>query len=438
MKMKQVIISIIMPVYNAGSYLEESISSILKQTFKAFELICVDDASTDKETLRILNLYREKSKKITVLSQKERVGAGEARNLGLKAAKGSYVMFLDADDIFDIHLLEVLYDTILGNNADLCICGYESFYLDSNGRHLSGTHMPRTHLRVTEGGFCLKDLPEDALTYWSTAPWNKLCKKDFLVDNNIYFQSLPSSNDVFFSCMAALKAKKIVYSKCGRALVSYRENLESQISARRDPVNLLRAVKLIGEILSKAGQYEYNSKKILCFLLKNSIYELQHCKDHEKNKEYYEKLTEYIRSHSEGGKFTDGYYKYCIDNIRTKPYESKWFMLVDDYDAQLESAAEKLYTILAGYNEIILWGMGKRGVAFQRFCQKYSVPIRGAADQRNQNVGEKTELGYDILGTDDVFHIADLIVASNHDVYEALAADGKGIQIIDLSEYCPL
>jgi len=91
-------ISIVIPVYNAGEYLKNCLESILNQTLKYFELIAVDDGSTD-DSLKILEKYALCDKRIKLLKQMH-LGAGEARNKGLKSASGKYVMFLDADDFF--------------------------------------------------------------------------------------------------------------------------------------------------------------------------------------------------------------------------------------------------------------------------------------------------------------------------------------------------
>ena len=93
-------ISIIMPLYNAAKYLEESINSIRKQTFEDFELICMNDASTD-DTLEILRHFRKNDARIKIFSNEERKGAAFSRNRGMKEAGGTYLSFLDGDDIFE-------------------------------------------------------------------------------------------------------------------------------------------------------------------------------------------------------------------------------------------------------------------------------------------------------------------------------------------------
>lgn len=91
-------VSVIMPVYNCETYLEKSIGSVIAQTLQEWELLCIDDGSTDR-SLKILEQYREQDARIRVFSQRNQ-GAGMARNLGLEQAEGEFVGFLDADDFF--------------------------------------------------------------------------------------------------------------------------------------------------------------------------------------------------------------------------------------------------------------------------------------------------------------------------------------------------
>lgn len=103
----EVKISVIIPVYNVEKYLRECLDSVVNQTFKDIEIICVDDGSTDK-SLEILQEYKRKDDRFVILQQRHS-GAGAARNYGLKLAEGKYIQFLDSDDYFEPTLLEELY-----------------------------------------------------------------------------------------------------------------------------------------------------------------------------------------------------------------------------------------------------------------------------------------------------------------------------------------
>ena len=111
------LISVIMPVYNTSQYLRRSIESVLNQTFKDFELICINDGSTDN-SLQILEEYATTDSRIKIINQ-ENSGAGYSRNVGISRSTGKYLAFLDADDWYDENFLFDVYKAATENNADV-------------------------------------------------------------------------------------------------------------------------------------------------------------------------------------------------------------------------------------------------------------------------------------------------------------------------------
>ena len=114
-------VSVIIPIYNCEKYLNECIFSVLEQTYKDFELILVDDGSTDN-SLNICYEFAKKDSRIIVIHQ-ENGGVSSARNKGLKNAKGEFITFVDSDDYVENDWLKMLLTAILANNADVSICG---------------------------------------------------------------------------------------------------------------------------------------------------------------------------------------------------------------------------------------------------------------------------------------------------------------------------
>lgn len=117
-------ISVIVPAYNAEKYLENTLKSILNQSFSDFEVILVDDGSVDK-TPDIMAAYAAKDKRIKVICQKNG-GVGAARNTGMDAAAGKYFYFADADDILHPQILEFLYQSCEKEQADFACCNFEA------------------------------------------------------------------------------------------------------------------------------------------------------------------------------------------------------------------------------------------------------------------------------------------------------------------------
>jgi len=124
-------ISVIMSVYNGKKYLGESISSILNQTFKEFELIIINDASSDG-SLKIIKNFKKRDKRIKIINNKKNVGPAKARNLGLKIAEGKYIAILDSDDIPLPHRIEKQFD-FLEKNKDIFLCGTNRIDIDEKG-----------------------------------------------------------------------------------------------------------------------------------------------------------------------------------------------------------------------------------------------------------------------------------------------------------------
>lgn len=115
-------ISIIIPVYNKKGYVEQTVKSVLNQTFSDFEVLLIDDGSTDGSDV-LCDMMARKDERIKVLHTANH-GVGAARNLGIKKAKGKYISFIDADDYIEKTFLEKLYKAIVKNNAGMATCDY--------------------------------------------------------------------------------------------------------------------------------------------------------------------------------------------------------------------------------------------------------------------------------------------------------------------------
>ena len=118
-------VSVIMPVYNADNYIRQAIETVLAQTLTDFELICVDDGSTDK-SVEIIKSYAKKDARIQLIEMNH-IGISTARNKGLLKSTGEYVIFLDADDFYEETLLEKLYNTAKDQNLDIVATGFDLY-----------------------------------------------------------------------------------------------------------------------------------------------------------------------------------------------------------------------------------------------------------------------------------------------------------------------
>ncbi len=222
------LISVVVPVYNSEKYLEQCLDSIVNQTHKNIELICVDDGSTDS-SLEIINKYMEKDKRVSLLYQ-EHKGAGAARNLGLRKATGKYIFFLDSDDFFDLTMFEKMYKRAEAVDADIVMCGcrvfdarYEQYCDLEYGVHIQWIPDKKV--------FSSKDIPEYIFQIGAGWAWDKLFKLDFVMDKKLFFQEIAALNDGLFVDLALIEAERLSVVK--NYLVSYRINHATSITANR-------------------------------------------------------------------------------------------------------------------------------------------------------------------------------------------------------------
>ena len=197
-------LSIIIPVYNVENYISQCLDSILNQTFKDFEIICVNDGSTDN-SLNALLKYKNKDERITIIDKKNE-GSGIARNTGLTIAKGDYVYFVDGDDWIEDNSLGKIVSKADELNTDILIFGGLSYY---NGKGKKGCYsadkLPKKYLNKV---FSSEDIKKDIFKFPSTA-WTKLYKRDFLLINNIKFQDIKIGQDQLPFFHSMIKAQRI-------------------------------------------------------------------------------------------------------------------------------------------------------------------------------------------------------------------------------------
>jgi glycosyltransferase involved in cell wall biosynthesis len=226
-------VSVIVPVYNLADNLEESIESILNQNLQDFEIIAVDDGSTDS-SLEILIEFAKKDPRITVLSQKNSF-AGVARNAGISVATGEYLLFLDGDDFFEQDLLSVVANFMDRDKSDVAIFQYKYFNTETNADENEIKGINKRIADLDENNHILvntADISDELFTFSNPMPWNKMFRASFVKDNNLRFQNLVLSNDVYFSDTALSISNKI--SVIYKAFVHYRYNNSSSLRNRRD------------------------------------------------------------------------------------------------------------------------------------------------------------------------------------------------------------
>ena len=218
-------VSIIIPVYNAEAYLRECLDSVVNQTLKEIEVICIDDGSTDS-SLSILKEYAQKDSRVSVLQQRN-LHAGVARNAGIAVARGEYVHFLDSDDWVDVNTYKELVTLMDG----LCVevLKFRSFSFDNQMKKIVSayyTDMKALRENDFEKSYSFKR-DYDILIRSSDVPWSGIYSRQFLLKNNVVFDNLICVNDTSFFYRCLVSAQNIHITK--KRFVYHRINNPSSL-----------------------------------------------------------------------------------------------------------------------------------------------------------------------------------------------------------------
>lgn len=191
-------VSVVIPIYNVENYLEDCLDSIVNQTLKDIEIICVNDGSTDN-SLDIINKYAEKDNRMIVISQ-ENGGHAVATNRGMGMAKGKYLYLMDSDDIVKLNTLEDTYNLAEDKNLDFVIFKAIN-YNDPEKRFYETEVYSMGNLAKAVGNkvFNYKDIPDNVLFNMSVTPWSKLYNREFVEKIGAKFpEGLVFEDNVFF------------------------------------------------------------------------------------------------------------------------------------------------------------------------------------------------------------------------------------------------
>lgn len=220
-------VSVIIPVYNVEEYLRECLDSVINQTLKEIEIICVDDGSTDN-SLKILKEYAQKDNRITVMKQKN-LYAGIARNAGLSQAKGEYLSFLDSDDFFELNMLEEMSKKGNEDNSDVVFCGYIVF---DNNIKKDNFMVIYPNEYISKSPLSPEKIKNKLFIITNPNPWTKLFKRKLFIDNDLHFESLLRCNDLTCIYTALVTSKKISF--CSNSYIHYRSSQKSNITAKKE------------------------------------------------------------------------------------------------------------------------------------------------------------------------------------------------------------
>lgn len=266
-KKKSPKISIITPVYNADLYLEECLNSLVNQTLEDIEIICVNDNSKDK-SLKILQNFAKKDKRIKIINFDETSGQSRARNVALESVSGEYIGFVDADDFVDLDMFEKMYKK--SQNADMVMCQAKVFD-DKVKTYKDDAYFALECFddKFAEKPFTHEDTV-DFITEINVSVWNKIYRTKFLKKLGVKFQEGFIYEDLPYFYEVYTQAKKVVLLK--EFLYSYRINNQNSTMTRTDKnvKDRVDMASLTYDILKKQKYFE----KIKSTLLNTIIHDL--------------------------------------------------------------------------------------------------------------------------------------------------------------------
>lgn len=414
-------ISIILPVYNVAPYLREALDSVVHQTLKEIEIICVDDGSTD-DSLAILQEYRVKDPRFIIISQ-ENQGAGAARNKGLDVAKGKYLLILDPDDFFALTMFQSLYEKAEATQAEIAICSVQGFnHLEQCFYPMEGSFVKKNIPQKEV--FSWEDMPEHILSTFSVVVWNKLLLRDFVQKEGFQFQEVFRVNDVYFVACAMVKAKRI--TTVPEVFVSYRSNMTSDSRKRSEvfPLSQYNAFTSIFKMLEKEN---HKVKAYFApFALKHIIASYDRMKTYEGKKAVYDKIHEDME---------EDFHLYSLPSTsfpstllsRYKIMQSMTFeaFLYETLEQERVGTIKTYLRYLTEHcDSLCLFGSGVSGQVYLNLFREYDLPLPRVFCDNSKSLQGSTQDGIPILSFEDALekfpHLSVIITASfaYHEIYQ--------------------
>ncbi len=242
-------ISVIIPVYNSQLHLKECLESLQKQSFSDFEVLVINNGSTD-DSRKVAAEFSENDPRFRVIDH-HHGRQGEARNVGLDNARGNYIAFVDSDDTVLEKYLEKLYTAITAHKADVAVCGYRLFYRKS--KKVIRTH--RVKDRLYDRKDAMRELLRDRKMRFYL--WNKLWKASLFRDNSIYIPDMFYEDAVACSKLFCHVERVVMTDYCGYSYIRASNKIFTEIEMDGTRINdYINTIPMIRSYLEEKGMYK--------------------------------------------------------------------------------------------------------------------------------------------------------------------------------------
>lgn len=256
--------SIIVPVYNTMEYLKACLTSILHQSYKNFEVIVVNDGSSDDSHV-VLEYYQKNYPGVTLIHQ-ENGGLSHSRNVGLAKASGEYILFLDSDDAFIPNCLEDLAKFLDETQPDVSVCNWMSYHKGKTLEYYEYFAAKKLKTIPTSSGrdFIHAMLKKDKS--WELYTWNMVYRHDFLKEHGFKFVEQILFEDMIWNWQVLLKAKKVNYYPYH--IVLYTRKREGQITRQVNVKSVLSRLYVSNYWLEHVDRYRLTVNEKYYFMVR--------------------------------------------------------------------------------------------------------------------------------------------------------------------------
>ncbi len=309
--MEQPLVSVVIPVFNIEAHLEQCLDSVVGQTLREIEVICVDDGSADRSP-EILARYAEQDPRVRVLTQAN-AGPGAARNTGLDRAVGKYLIFLDSDDWFEPDFLEKMVEKAEDSHADVTICRAVEFDTHT-GRELPSEWMLKSRFLPSDT-FSPQEIAEHIFQFTYGWPWDKLYRLDFVRRNGLVYPALPNSEDLVFVFQSLALADRLTVLE--NVLIHHRVHRSTSVSnsRHRDPDVPHEALLRFKEGLVTGGVYETYERSFLNWAMEFLVWNAANMGEQMAQRQYFRRLKrEWLREMDFGrypARYSENRFTYC-------------------------------------------------------------------------------------------------------------------------------
>lgn len=214
------LVTIIIPAYNAEQFLQENIESVLNQSYKNLEIIYVCDGCIDN-TVEILREYAKRDSRIIIQIELENHGVAVSRNIGMSMARGEWITFWDADDLFSCYTIEAMLKVALRESADVVSCYWEYFNDVIEEREDIDNKIKKMYCETYPVINTKKELYH-IMQLVDNSSCTKLVHKSIYAKKEIFFPDVPNAEDVYYSMVVGMCSNKIIY--IDKAFYHYRSN----------------------------------------------------------------------------------------------------------------------------------------------------------------------------------------------------------------------